>query len=247
MKNFRDLGGHKSSDGRTVKKGLFFRSAHLQDLNAEDIELLKQLKIKYIFDYRSEEEAKRNPSTNIENITNIRIPAMEKVPGSDNAKFASIENMMEELFEKNMAFNMMKESYYHLPVNNPSYQKLVELVKDPEMLPILNHCTAGKDRTGIGCSIILMILGVSREDIIKEYLKSNEYAKISIEEFINLKPELKAVPTEKLAHIFGVNEDYINEAYRKIDENYKTIEDYLYGEFNLSIEDLSKLRDIYLE
>ncbi|MGL6105729.1 tyrosine-protein phosphatase [Romboutsia sp.] len=45
MKNFRDLGGHKSSDGRIIKKGLFFRSAHLQDLNEEDINLLKQLKI----------------------------------------------------------------------------------------------------------------------------------------------------------------------------------------------------------
>ncbi|MGL5346549.1 MAG: tyrosine-protein phosphatase [Peptostreptococcaceae bacterium] len=246
MRNFRDLGGHISKDGRTVKKGLFFRSGHLQDLNDEDINILKNLNIKNIFDYRNEKEAERNPSTQIENIINIRVKAMD-MPDVGMNNYSTIDEMIEEIFDKGLAFNMMKESYYNLPINNESYKRLVELVKNPDMIPILSHCTAGKDRTGVGCSIILMILGVCREDIIKEYLKSNDYAKIFIEEVVTANPELKNVPQEKMEYIFGVKEDYINEAFRKIDENYETIEEYLYGEYSLSNQDLTKLRDIYLE
>lgn len=247
MRNFRDLGGHKSQDGRVVKKGLFFRSGHLQDLSEEDINTLKNLNIRNIFDYRNEIEATRNPSTTIENINSIRIGAMDNMPDTNSDKYETFEEMVDELFDRGLAYEMMKESYYNLPINNESYKKLVELIKDPNMVPILSHCTAGKDRTGIGCSIILMILGVSREDIIKEYLKSNEYAKIFIDEVLQIKPELKVVPEDKLCYIFGVSEDYIKEAFRRIDETYDTIEEYLYKEFNLSNEDLTKLRDIYLE
>ena len=50
MKNFRDLGGNKTEDGRTVKKGLFYRSAKLSNLSENDIKILKELNIKYIFD-----------------------------------------------------------------------------------------------------------------------------------------------------------------------------------------------------
>lgn len=247
MINFRDLGGYKSEDGRVIKKGIFFRSGHLQGLNEEDINTLRNLNIRNIFDYRNELEATRNPSTTIQNINNIRISAMDNMPDTNSDKYATFEDMVYELFERGLAYERMKESYYNLPINNESYKKLVELVKDPNMVPLLSHCTAGKDRTGIGCSIILMILGVSRDDIIKEYLKSNEYAKIFLDEIFQIKPELKVVPEDKLCYIFGVSEDYINEAFRRIDETYNTIEEYLYGEYNLSNDDLTKLRDIYLE
>lgn len=246
MRNFRDLGGHKTTDGRTVKHGLFFRSASLSNLDSQDIEKLKNLNIKNIFDYRSDEEANRNPSTIIQNINNIRVPAMS-MPDEYSVKFGSVEEMAEELFEKNGAFNMLKDSYYNLPLNNQSYKKLVELIKNADSLPILNHCTAGKDRTGVGCAIILMILGVSREDIIRDYLKSNEYAKESIKDFVAKKPGLKDVPIEKLNHIFGVNEDYINAAFKKIDEKYKSTEEYLLYEFGLTSKDIEQMRNEYLE
>ena len=85
MKNFRDLGGNKTEDGRTVKKGLFYRSAKLSNLSENDIKILKELNIKYIFDYRSDEEARKHPSTIISNIKNIRIPAMRELEESQKA------------------------------------------------------------------------------------------------------------------------------------------------------------------
>ncbi|WP_042274820.1 tyrosine-protein phosphatase [[Clostridium] dakarense] len=242
MKNFRDLGGYKTKDGRIVKKGLFFRSANLNNLNEEDIDTLKNLNIKYIFDYRSDEEADKLPSTVIKNIQNIRVSAM-KFENEKNAKFGSIEEMMKEMIKSNGVFDMLKKSYYDLPIDNTSYKRLVELIKNTQNLPILNHCTAGKDRTGVGCAIIYMILGVSRDDIIEEYLKSNKYSKESIEEYIIKNQDLKSVPLENLNNIFGVNEEYIKEAFKRIDENYDTVENYLYNEFNLTKEDIDSIRN----
>lgn len=246
MKNFRDLGGYKTADGRTVKKGLFFRSAHLTDLSQEDIETLKKLNIKHIFDYRNDDEADKYPSTQIENIKNIRIPAL-KMPSTESDEFDSVENMVDEFFIKGLAYNRMKDSYYQLPINNESYRNLINLVKDPSMLPILSHCTAGKDRTGVGCSIILMLLGVPREDIIKEYLKSDSYVKEFIQEFLTYRPELSKVPEEKLRYIFGVCEEYITETFKRIDEMYGSSEEYFEKEYSISKEDIEKLRDTYLE
>lgn len=246
MKNFRDLGGYKTADGRTVKKGLFFRSAHLTDLSQEDIDVLKKYKIKHIFDYRNDDEADKYPSTQIENIKNIRIPAL-KMPSTESDEFDSVESMVDEFFIKGLAYNRMKDSYYQLPINNESYKNLINLVKDPNMLPVLSHCTAGKDRTGVGCSIILMLLGVSREEIVKEYLKSDGYVEEFIEEFLTFKPELKDVPKEKLRYIFGVYEEYIKESFKRIDEMYSSSEEYFEKEFNITKEDIQKIRDAYLE
>ncbi|GAA0235206.1 tyrosine-protein phosphatase [Metaclostridioides mangenotii] len=246
MKNFRDLGGIASQDGRVVKKGYFYRSANLENLSKEDVDTLKKLNIKCIFDYRSDNEANNHPSTEIEGIKNIQVPAMnlQKFSG---VKFGSIEDMIDNMFEKSGAFNMLKENYHELPINNPSYRRLLELVRDPDMLPLLNHCTAGKDRTGVGSAIILMILGVSRENIIKDYLKSNDFAENEINNLIEQKPEFKKVDREKLNHIFGVNLDYINAAFDRIDDEYKTVEDYLNGEFGLDLDELNNLRNMYLE
>lgn len=246
MKNFRDLGGYKTSDGRSVKKGIFYRSAHLTNLSQEDIDTLKKLNIKHIFDYRNDDEAEKNPSTEIENIKNIRIPAL-KMPSTESDEFDSVEAMIDEFFEKGMAYNRMKESYYQLPVNNESYKNLINLVKDPNMLPILSHCTAGKDRTGVGCSIILMLLGVPREDIIKEYLKSEDYVKEFIGEFLSFRPDLSHIPEEKLRYMFGVYEDYIKECFKRIDEMYKSPEEYICSEFNITEKELEEIRNTYLE
>ncbi|HEK4768466.1 TPA: tyrosine-protein phosphatase, partial [Clostridioides difficile] len=99
----------------------------------------------------------------------------------------------------------------------------------------------------VGSAIILMILGVSRENIMKDYLKSNDFADKEIERFIEYKPKFKDIPKENLKYIFGVNEEYMKTAFRRIDEEYISVEAYLYGEFNLNKEEIRKLRNQYLE
>lgn len=245
MINFRDIGGCKSSDGRVVKEGLFFRSANLVNLSKNDLQMLKDLNIKTIFDFRDESEILSSPSDIVENINYIRIPAMPQLK-SNIAQLGSIKEMMENMFDKNNAFELLKEAYYNLPVNNPAYKELVKLMQNDSNLPILMHCTAGKDRTGVGSAIILMILGVNRSSIVEDYLKSNQSAKDSINEILSVQPELKNVPKDKLKYIFGVNETYINEVFKRIDTDFDSTEDYLLKEFNLTKDDIKNLQSKYL-
>ena len=245
MINFRDIGGYKSSDGRVVKEGLFFRSANLVNLSKNDLQMLKDLNIKTIFDFRDESEILSSPSDIVENINYIRIPAMPQLK-SNIAQLGSIKEMMENMFDKNNAFELLKEAYYNLPVNNPAYKELVKLMQNDSNLPILMHCTAGKDRTGVGSAIILMILGVNRSSIVEDYLKSNQSAKDSINEILSVQPELKNVPKDKLKYIFGVNETYINEVFKRIDTDFDSTEDYLLKEFNLTKDDIKNLQSKYL-
>lgn len=245
MINFRDIGGCKSSDGRVVKEGLFFRSANLVNLSKNDLQMLKDLNIKTIFDFRDESEILSSPSDIVENINYIRIPAMPQLK-SNIAQLGSIKEMMENMFDKNNAFELLKEAYYNLPVNNPAYKELVKLMQNDSNLPILMHCTAGKDRTGVGSAIILMILGINRSSIVEDYLKSNQSAKDSINEILSVQPELKNVPKDKLKYIFGVNETYINEVFKRIDTDFDSTEDYLLKEFNLTKDDIKNLQSKYL-
>ncbi|MBN8046975.1 tyrosine-protein phosphatase [Paraclostridium bifermentans] len=245
MINFRDIGGCKSSDGRVVKEGLFFRSANLVNLSKNDFQMLKDLNIKTIFDFRDESERLSSPSDIVENINYIRIPAMPQLK-SNIAQLGSIKEMMENMFDKNNAFELLKEAYYNLPVNNPAYKELVKLMQNDSNLPILMHCTAGKDRTGVGSAIILMILGVNRSSIVEDYLKSNQSAKDSINEILSVQPELKNVPKDKLKYIFGVNETYINEVFKRIDTDFDSTEDYLFKEFNLTKDNIKNLQSKYL-
>ncbi|MDR0879794.1 MAG: tyrosine-protein phosphatase [Clostridioides sp.] len=246
MINFRDLGGIKTQDGRVVKKNLFYRSGSLENLSEEDIADMKKLKIRTVMDFRSDEEAKKHPTTMIEGIKDIRISAMS-LEGFGNSKFGSVEEMIEKMFNNNGVYNILKEGYYDLPVNNKAYKELVDIVKNKDRLPVLNHCSAGKDRTGVGSAIILMILGVSRENIYADYMKSNDFAQGEVDRFVKYKPEFKDVDREKLNHVFGVNEDYIGAAFKRIDDDYVSVEDYLFVEFGLDRAQLSKLRNQYLE
>lgn len=76
--NFRDMGGLTTNDGRTVKKGVLFRSGELGQATKNDIKMLEELQLKVIFDYRDDSEAKVNASPPLESVKNIRIPARMK-------------------------------------------------------------------------------------------------------------------------------------------------------------------------
>ncbi|MDR1774223.1 MAG: tyrosine-protein phosphatase [Clostridioides sp.] len=244
MENFRDLGGIISNDGRFVKKNYFFRSANLDNITQEDRALLKKLNIKSIIDYRSDIESKNN--IEIEGVDIIRIPAMNF--DSDNyVKFGSIEEMIKNMATDKRAYEFLKNRYYQLPLKNKAYHKLVEIVRTPEKLPVINHCMAGKDRTGFGSALILMILGVSRENIMIDYLKSNVYADLEIDKLFKKIPELNKYDRESLNYIFGVNEDYINESFKSIDENYGGTEKYLKNEFNFTNKEIEEIRKTYLD
>ncbi|OXS58827.1 hypothetical protein B1A99_12735 [Cohnella sp. CIP 111063] len=169
--NFRDMGGLRAEDGRTVKSGLLFRAAELTGLTQEDMVLLEQIGLKSVFDYRNRGEAEQKPDPQIGNAVLTRVPANA---AAEDQPHLSIEDLFAKGLHKMFGEDMLLRLYASLPIDNPSYKHLMALLREPEAnLPLVHHCAGGRDRTGVGSMLILLTLGVPYETVMEDYLLSN--------------------------------------------------------------------------
>ncbi|MCY6371166.1 tyrosine-protein phosphatase [Clostridium ganghwense] len=250
VNNFRDLGGYKTKYGRRVKWNTFYRSDQLAGLTKEDIEYLKNLGVKTIFDYRSKAEVDQKPDPLIDGIENINISAMRSLDNQDrNFDMISIIKKTRSLKSLGNPCEFLKNGYIEMVSDNKAFKKLMEYIEYPDKMPIIQHCTAGKDRTGIGSALILLALGVSEETVIEDYLLTNIYRSHKNESLIkSIQPILKDEESIEICKaLMEVRREYIESSLNTIKETYGSIEKYLEEEYGLSEEKRNKLQQYYLE
>lgn len=245
--HFRDIGGYKSSDGRRVKWNTFFRSDKLSGLTSDDINYFKSLGIKTILDLRSLSEVKAHPDPKIDGVEYINISG---IPDFDEIK----DNFdMMYIFKQRVdgSFNPMDfliKGYKSLVFDNPAYKELVDCMENEERLPIVFHCTAGKDRTGFATAIILSILGVSEEIIMEDYLLSNVYRKPINEKIIEaIKGKIKDKKSLDILNLMlDVRAELLQSSFDSIKEKYGTMEIYLEKEYGLTKKKRKELKSRFL-
>ncbi|NCA66489.1 MAG: tyrosine-protein phosphatase [Clostridia bacterium] len=243
--NFRDLGATPAQDGRTVKKGLFYRSAMLNDATPADIAFLKSLNLKVIFDYRDVDEleiVKKDPYALI-GAKHLNYPT-----DMQNKKLYKLKKSSHfmKAFRK-VTFEDIKDTYRCIPFNNIGYKKMTEALSAGEV-PLLQHCTAGKDRAGLGSAILLMILGVDYQYILEDYMKSLEIKKHIEDKVGHYIPKIfRARLLKRFEPLFVVHECLLETAFSAIKERYTTLENYLLEEFGLDAKALSDIRERYTE
>ncbi|WP_297637621.1 tyrosine-protein phosphatase [uncultured Clostridium sp.] len=244
--NFRDLGGFYSKDGRMIKWGKLYRSEVLCNIEEVQMEYFKSLGIKYVFDYRSNEEEASAKDMQFPWIKNLHISAMN----DENNENLDMEGYFYKFLkgeEKKSPVDLLKESYGRMPFNSEAYKTLVDTFKDYNNAAILQHCTAGKDRTGLGSAILLLILGVDEKIVIEDYMSSNKYRKEANEKIIDMyKDQLPEKAIEIFREIMGVKEEFIDESLNNIKEKYGTYDEYFLKEFNLTEKDIEDIRNEYL-
>jgi protein-tyrosine phosphatase len=167
--NFRDLGGYPGKDGRTVRWRQIFRSNHLGHLTEADVAVLRPLGLKSAFDFRGTEE-RVAAMCGIEEIAVHSLPIEPTVVAALRAR----RNAGTALSSAD-ALEVMRDSYRnYVRYSTPSFRALfAHLLEDHA--PLVIHCTAGKDRTGFACALILHALGVSDELIAEDYLLTNRF------------------------------------------------------------------------
>ena len=129
------------------------------------------------------------------------------------------------------------------------FSEVLKLFTDSNNLPILIHCTAGKDRTGFSCALIQLTLGVPLELVIQDYLLSNDHLqrlKADISRRLRF-PVMLGFPAEKFLPLVESRKEYIEAAIAQINSDYQGIEDYVQRGLSLSDEDLRKLNELLLE
>lgn len=247
--NFRDIGGYKTRDGRRIKWNIFYRSDELAGLTEEDIEYLKSLGIKTILDYRSKGEVNAKPDPLIEGIGNINISGIKSFDNSDvNFDMFSLMKESKSLKALGNLEDLLKKCYLEMVFDNKAFKKLMECIECPDKMPIVQHCTAGKDRTGIGSALVLLALGVPEETVIEDYLLTNVY-RLSMNEalFKSLGNLLTDEDSKEIFKVFmEVRKEYIESALNAIKERYGSIDEYLEKEYGFNKEKRARLQQNYL-
>jgi protein-tyrosine phosphatase len=130
----------------------------------------------------------------------------------------------------------------------PTFGGLMRLLADESHLPLLFHCTAGKDRTGVAAALILRALGVPRETVVDDYLLTNRSAQIFIDEVNEQidRHNTRLIAAEQLYPLMAASPRLIAAALDHIDARYGGVEPYLRQRAGLSDDTLARLREVLL-
>ena len=246
--NFRDLGGYKTQDGKTVKWGKIYRSDNLHSLTDEDVSYMERLDIKSVVDFRSNEERENEPDRLTPNMTQVLLPIQFRPKEIDDDK---IEDLMKDLTFGNLDSSNLLYDFNIAIVKQftEEYKQFFRHIVDNNAEPLVLHCTAGKDRAGFASAMVLSILGVPREKVIEDYLLTNTYVKDHVDSEM-LEIELKTffqADTDNLRKINLVEERYIQAAFDTIDNHWGGMDKYIADGLELTEADLAKIKDYYLE
>jgi protein-tyrosine phosphatase len=193
--NARDLGGPLTRDGRRVRTGVLFRAGALDKLAEADIAVLAELKLACVVDFRDAHETAKAPDRlPAPAPTLVNLPVLGSDPsgrGPALDTFGLIGRVMRGTEDPSAlealredapgggAAGMMADLYRGF-VNSPgpraAFAHTLRLIASAEELPLLFHCTAGKDRTGWLSAVLLTALGVDPDVILADYLRTNEAA-----------------------------------------------------------------------
>lgn len=259
--NTRDLGGYQTLDGRRIKNRHLIRSGELMNTTKEDREtLFETCGVAKVIDFRTDLERSRKPDPlwpGVEWVVNPILSA--EVMGISTGQAKEGDGPMDMFIGhaaslKGNAISYISPLYGNLALNEfavSQYRRFFELLieHDNEKGPVLWHCSAGKDRVGIGTALLLLALGADRELVIGDYLKSNEYMKDEIEAVGRLAYEKtgdRAV-AETVMILDGVAREYIETAFENMEESYGSVENYLEKAMGLTAERRNLLKNKYLE
>ena len=237
--NFRDLGGYPTQDGHHVKWGHLYRSADISKLTDADLKILSDRHIATICDLRGPDEVKTNPDRMPAGATWYNMPA-----GSENIRATTAVLMAAIPANRDSMMLAFYGRTDHLKAKyKPMFDQLLALNDDKSLL---FHCTAGKDRTGVGAALILSALGVDHPTILKDYAATNEYWKGNREQVTQAMTK-QDVDEKTIKSMLVANPAYLQNTFDMIEKKYGSIDDFLAQEMELTPEKRAKLREKYVQ
>lgn len=185
--NLRDVGGYTAADGQTVRRGMVFRSDHLADLTDDDLDELTDRAIRTVVDLRRHDEVDERPTRLWPGVLErVHLPMVGDEAGArglvDRMKAGEITVFGDDDVARTYSEILARHA--------DSFASVLTLIADLDRVPLVFHCTAGKDRTGLTTALLHSLLGVERSDVVHDFDLSNRYrCERRIEQ---LRPELEA-------------------------------------------------------
>lgn len=229
--NFRDLGSLKTKDGRVVKRNRIFRGDELNQLTDGDLEALSAIPITTIVDLRGKKERAESPDRFPSSVKNRISCAIE--PG--NLANLSIDPQTLSPSEIVEAMKQINEALVSNPECVERFREFFRVVQGEENTPILFHCTAGKDRTGMAAALFLSALGVDEDTIMQDYLLSNRYLEKKYADKLADRPGAK--------NLYIVKAEYLRAGLDRIKKDHGSVNRFLSDVLSVDFE---KMKNLYL-
>jgi protein-tyrosine phosphatase len=236
--NFRDLGGYTTADGRHVKWNVIYRSADISKLTPADLDTLRARHIWYDVDLRGTMESAKAPDKINPGTDYILCPA-----GSDSLNNRMQQNMMQTRDGDSMMLAWYTNTSYLTARYQPFFAKLLAL---PDTDALIFHCTAGKDRTGIGAALLLYALGVPYATIEADYTATNYYRAQDNGRSLQFMVTQYHL-NQGVAHAMNsANARYLAATFDAIRSRYGSVDHYLETELGLTPERREQLKNKFL-
>jgi protein-tyrosine phosphatase len=251
-RNFRDLGGYRTSDGRRVKWGQVFRSGTMAQLTDADYQLLSTLGIRVVCDFRATDEREREPT--IWRTSGTQADYRTR----DYALESSLSGVMRQGAPTPEAIKAAMTAFYGelAYTHADSFRTMFKALAAGEV-PLAFNCSAGKDRTGLAAALLLTMLHVPRESVVEDYALSERIVDYEAE-FIGkgkqtgmAKPgaasSLAHLPPEVRAPLLRSDPDYIRAALKSIEQREGSIGAYFQRVLNITNDEQARIRELLLE
>jgi protein-tyrosine phosphatase len=232
--NLRDLGGWPTQDGRRVRQGVVFRASALSGLDAADETVVASLGLRCVVDFRGVHERSRRPVE----ITGAGLHSLPIEPsvGAGLKDILRTGQVSGHLGPDDM-MALLAEAYRDYALRNfVQYRGMFELILQDGGLPMLIHCSAGKDRTGFGAALLLSALGVAWTDVMEDYLATNRFWRREIAGDFTMSPAVADV-------LMGAHAELLEAAFGAMRGQYGSLEAYLAGPIGLTADKRAYLLD----
>jgi protein-tyrosine phosphatase len=231
VRNFRDVGGLPTVDGRRVAHGRLFRSGHLAHATDEDSAFLASLGLHTIFDFRNAADQKlEGPDVDLPGVRNVNLPLTDPADGAEFWKMVREGDLdqLRALLSDGRAAGRMIGSYRAIIRHRTAEHSQVLHALAEDSVPALMHCAAGKDRAGLSIAVTLLALGVERDAIVADYLESGAaHRRYKVHRSNTSASAYSPEVMELLNPLFDARVEYLEAAFETIEETWGGVDAYL--------------------
>ena len=240
VSNFRDV-----AIGSKMKNNILFRCAKLSTLIDEDIKKIEDLNPHSIIDFRDPKEINKAP----DNLSKDLLKKYVSLPISASTLSRMVDQKNIDGDNKFTYEKVMEESY-KLYINNHKHvwKEFIKILLKANNNPIIFHCSAGKDRTGIASFIIQKLCDNPMELIFENYLLSNELLTINAataEQTTTSKKDDQLITKVMLDTLSKVKKSYLISGINEIENQFESLENYIIQELGFTDVDIKDLKKLY--
>lgn len=236
--NARDIGGYPTAAGE-VARGRVYRADHLNELTDDDLGLLADRGIRTVIDLRRDGEIEERPSR-------LWGTVSRHLHHGIGGEASNYDTMLERFTTGDVADDpvraMITDYRWMIEERAEVFGQVIAEIADPGNHPVLFHCTAGKDRTGITAAVVLTVCGVDRETVLDDYELTNRFR--AARRVAQLRPELeeRGIDVDRIAPYFGAPRPALATTLTHLDDRFGGVDAWLTGPAGVSPAALDQLR-----